>query len=155
MKLIIVRHGQASDGIQDDERVLTQRGKEEAHSAGVYLKSLDTDPQYIIHSKKERSVQTARIIAEILDATDRLCMQESAGPEGSINDILEIVLNSEGPVILVSHMPFVYILSSFLLSDNAVNNHFRFQTGAMLILDRSADNRWTASKFINPANIGI
>ena len=153
MTLIIVRHGQASDNIEDDKRVLTKKGREEALSAGRYLKDLNTDPQYIIHSNKKRSSQTAMIIAELLGATDRLYMQENAGPDGNVEDILDIVLNTDATVIIVSHIPFVNILSAYLLSDNIVNEHFRFQTGAMLILDRTADNQWTASKFINPTDV--
>jgi phosphohistidine phosphatase len=162
MKIIIVRHGEAEYSDKDDDRQLTDKGKSEADSVGRYLKKLDLDPRYIIHSKKKRSYETALRISKILETSDRLKLEENAGPGGDINQIIKILKYSNGSVILVSHIPLVHNLSNYLLLDDRSNNIFRFDTGSVLLLNKNSKpdvsnirQNWNLGVFIKPLDFGF
>ncbi len=160
MKFIIVRHGQAELHNEDDSRGLTDIGKEEANSVGRFLKSLNTCPQYIIHSGKKRSYDTALRISDILDTSDRLHYEKNAGPDGSVIEILDFLANFQSCIILVSHIPLVNNISDFLLFPQGSGNVLRFDTGTVLILkrNRSTDSilhGWSITTFLKPINFGF
>ena len=58
--LWLLRHGEAADGIPDDDRPLTERGIRQADAAGVALARLGTQIDVCLSSPKLRAVQTAQ-----------------------------------------------------------------------------------------------
>ena len=161
MRFIIVRHGEAEYHNEDDTRKLTPRGRKEAESTGRFLNYLNVKPRYIIHSIKERSHATALIISEILNATNGLHFEKNAGPDGDLHHIMDIVMNVEDPVILVSHIPLVNKISNYLLSGDHTRTILRFDTGTVLILDRNNNfksghisNQWRIYSFLKPLDCG-
>lgn len=162
MRFIIVRHGEAEHENEDDRRKLTAKGRKEADSVGRYLKNTNINPRYIIHSGKQRSLESALRISEILDVTDRLHFEKNAGPDGDLHDIMDIVMNAEESVILVSHIPLVNRISNFVLSDINYGTTLRFDTGTVLILDRETNinevnitKDWTIHSFFKPLDQGF
>jgi len=161
MRFIIVRHGEAEYHSEDDTRKLTHGGRKEAESTGRFLNYLSVKPRYIIHSNKERSHATALIISEILNVTNSLHFEKNAGPDGDFHHIMEIVMNVEEPVILVSHIPLVNRITNYLLSDDNYGTLLRFDTGTVLILDRDTNfksghisNNWRIYCFLKPLDCG-
>lgn len=161
MRFIIVRHGEAVHKFEDDGRRLTAKGRKEADSVGRYLKISNVNPRFIIHSSKQRSLESAMRISEILNLPDRLHFEKNAGPDGDLRDIIDLVMNTEDSVILVSHIPLVNRISNFLLSDNDYRSALGFDTGSVLILDRETniDNvdmhcDWTIYSFLKPLEHG-
>ncbi|XP_011673375.1 serine/threonine-protein phosphatase PGAM5, mitochondrial-like isoform X2 [Strongylocentrotus purpuratus] len=62
--LILIRHGQYNtDGITDDERILTALGREQAAMTGQRLKALNHPYTTIINSTMARAIETADIIS--------------------------------------------------------------------------------------------
>ncbi len=130
MKLIIMRHGQASwSAPSDRERPLTEQGAREVSSTVASLAAQKVDR--ILSSPYIRAQQTARIAAEALGCgVETLAELE---PEGSPQSVLQ-VLPETGVILLASHMPMVGYLSG-LLCEGVSQSGPSFQTGMALILE--------------------
>jgi phosphohistidine phosphatase len=68
-QLIIIRHGKSTWGLQvrDYDRVLVQRGIEDAHLIGKALGEIPLNPDAIWSSTAARALQTATIVTEYVD----------------------------------------------------------------------------------------
>lgn len=65
--IILIRHGQYNlDGKTDDQRYLTELGKEQAKLTGLRLEELALPYTVLIHSNMTRAVETATIIRDSL-----------------------------------------------------------------------------------------
>jgi phosphohistidine phosphatase len=67
--LILVRHGKSAweYPVRDHDRVLLQRGIQDAHMVGEHLKQLRIKPDFIWTSTAARALQTATLVTEYLD----------------------------------------------------------------------------------------
>ncbi|MFK0572732.1 phosphohistidine phosphatase SixA [Endozoicomonas sp.] len=130
MKLIIMRHGEASWSAPSDmERVLTDQGVREVSSTVASLATQKVDR--IFASPYLRAQQTARIAAGALG-----CEVETLPglePDGNPQALLPM-LPEAGVILLASHMPMVGCLSG-LLCDGTPRSGPSFQTGMALILE--------------------
>ena len=68
-QLIVIRHGKSTWELQvrDHDRVLTQRGIDDAHLIGKALKDLNLHPDTLWTSTAARALQTAAIVTEYID----------------------------------------------------------------------------------------
>lgn len=68
-RLIIIRHGKSSWDLQvrDHDRVLKQRGIDDAHLIGQALKDMDLNPDAIWTSTAARALQTATLVSEYIN----------------------------------------------------------------------------------------
>jgi len=68
-KLILIRHGKSSweFNVRDHDRVLLQRGIEDAHLIGRSLKTASVIPDMIWSSTAARAMQSAVLISEYVD----------------------------------------------------------------------------------------
>lgn len=68
-RLFLVRHGKSSWELnaRDHDRVLLQKGIDDAHLIGKHLKSIRLNPDVIWSSTAARALQTAVIVSEYLD----------------------------------------------------------------------------------------
>jgi len=62
----MIRHGQYMDGEKDVDRVLSEKGKEQARRCGEYLKQRGVIPTQFIHSTMTRATETAKLINQVL-----------------------------------------------------------------------------------------
>jgi phosphohistidine phosphatase len=68
-RLIVIRHGKSTWELQvrDHDRVLTQRGIDDAHLIGAALKDMDLNPDQIWTSTAARALQTATLVSEYIN----------------------------------------------------------------------------------------
>jgi phosphohistidine phosphatase len=68
-KLFIVRHGKSAWDldVRDHDRVLKQRGIDDAHMIGNAIQELKIVPDKILSSTAARALQTATIVSEYMD----------------------------------------------------------------------------------------
>ena len=131
MKLIIMRHGQASwSAATDAERALTFEGREEVLETAQKLKHL-LPVDLVLASPYLRARQTGKIASEILEC--KLDTLESITPEGHPPSVID-ELPESGTIVLASHMPLVGLLTG-LLCDGNMNNGFAFPTAGAAILE--------------------
>jgi len=64
--LYLIRHGQFMDGAKDKDRVLSEKGREQAKRCGEYLKERGIKPTQFVHSTMTRATETAQLINEVL-----------------------------------------------------------------------------------------
>ncbi len=98
--LWLLRHGEAADGLPDDERPLTERGTRQADAAGRGLAILQTNIDACLSSPKLRAVQTAQ------RACEPLSMPVTIEPAlaGEPFDVHALTAGL-GDVLLVGHDP--------------------------------------------------
>ena len=103
--LWLLRHAEAVDGVPDDERPLTERGRFQAEAAGRALARLGEHIDICLSSPKLRALQTAELACEPLGVEIRvepvLC--------GEPFDVRELTAGL-GDVLLVGHDPSFSLL---------------------------------------------
>lgn len=107
MLIYFLRHGEADwpDWKKsDDERPLTDKGKDEMHQVGAFLANLSVDPAVVLTSPLPRARQTAEIAARYIDAK---CVEEELLAPGFGRSELKKLLKQRGSgnLILVGHEP--------------------------------------------------
>lgn len=148
MSLLIIRHGEANINEQSRERELTQIGRDETKTLAKWLQKKRLDSNTIFHSTKIRAKQTAQIIADELS----LPLKETIGicPDDSVESFCKEIEKYNNSII-VSHLPFVDILTSHLLigSDEKFT---RFTTSSACYLNKNEEGKWQIEWFYSPGN---
>ncbi|MBO9496516.1 phosphohistidine phosphatase SixA [Thalassotalea sp. G20_0] len=130
MKLIIMRHGQASwSAPSDKERDLTEQGIREVRDTVALLAAQRVD--CVFASPYLRAQQTAHIAAEAFGL--KVETLDELEPDGNPAKVLDALPDS-GVVLLASHMPIVGYLTG-LLCDGTPKIGPSFQTGMALVLE--------------------
>jgi phosphohistidine phosphatase len=103
--LWLLRHGEAADGLPDDDRPLTDRGIRQAEAAGRALVRLGTNIDVCLSSPKLRALQTAQ------RACEPLCLEVTVELRlaGQPFDVAELTAGL-GDVLLVGHDPSFSLL---------------------------------------------
>lgn len=121
MDLYLLRHGKAGtadhDNPLDSQRHLTQKGRDGITQLGNWMRYKELTFSLIATSPLPRAVETATIIAGILDAANNVHewdeLTPSSDPKTIIRKIVEI--KDEGAVLLVGHEPQLSMLASLII----------------------------------------
>lgn len=118
MRLIIMRHGEAGPHRSDFERTLTEAGRDATQRVAEQLAATSYQPDTIWVSPLVRAQQTARIMQKMLPAT--LETKPFITPDDDPADCLDALQgqSDSASVLIVSHMPFVGVLTSLLVEGN-------------------------------------
>lgn len=140
-QLSIVRHAHAEHLMRqtDFERVLTEPGREEARLAAEKARSVIAVPDLILSSPAARTLETARIIADVFGIAAEAVMTDRSIYCAGIRDLLSLLENLDPAlhnVMLVGHNPDVTELA-FTLSP--VNVPF-FKPATILTLELDIDS---------------
>lgn len=105
--VILLRHGKAhadSPTGRDEDRPLKSRGERQAHWIGARLVEAG-GVSLVLHSPLVRAVETARIVAGIVNAPMRMEARLAAGR--GVDAILAVVTELGGPgsAVLIGHNP--------------------------------------------------
>src|SRR4029450_3360046 len=107
MQLYFLRHGEADwPGWTkpDDERPLTESGKEEVRQVVTFLNRLKGKPYLIVTSPLPRALQTAEVAAEQLKT--KLRQDEALEPGFGISEVGTVLKRHRSKVLmLVAHEP--------------------------------------------------
>ena len=130
MKLIIMRHGQASwSAPKDSLRPLTETGRAEVQRTATQLGAYGLER--ILASPYLRAQQTAEIVAEHLGLSVETIQHVT--PDGSPSRAIE-QLPESGNTLIVSHMPLVSGLTELLCSGSPYGGP-GFGTACAAVLD--------------------
>ena len=147
MKLLIMRHGEAAplhassmiNGAHyasDESRELTAVGRDEVAASSSWLKSHYPNLDLAIASPLIRAEQTLDIVAQQIPIEVREVSQEvtpSSDPEAFASALLaRLQVEPAETVLVVSHMPFVCYLVSYL--DHKVQAPL-FPTAGIAVID--------------------
>ena len=111
MRLYFLRHGLAADREtwtgDDFDRPLTDQGKERMAREAATLVEMSLDLDVILTSPLVRAYQTAEIVAQHLNQTDKLVQDERLSPGFGSNQLAKILKTYPGAqaLMLVGHEP--------------------------------------------------
>jgi phosphohistidine phosphatase len=99
--IYLLRHGEAEEGIGDDDaRRLTPKGERQSRAAGRALATLATAPDACLTSPKIRAADTAKLACEALELEPEITEELRGGPFDSA-----ALAAGRGDVILLGHEP--------------------------------------------------
>lgn len=132
MLLLVMRHGEAGWHSLDQERELTETGRQQVATTVSQIAESPWRPGRIWCSPLVRARQTAAIASEILNCPIQI--QDFITPDDDPGLCLDALLEADAsPLMLVSHMPLVGSLSTLF-----VDGHRRgipFMTAQAVVLD--------------------
>lgn len=135
MKIVyLVRHGKAAEqgsDTSDFDRILIEKGIEDAHAIASRCARFMIKPSLIISSPAPRSFDTARIFAEETGYPKKSVRTRKSMYDQTDSALLDEVVSlddSLGDVMLVGHNPSIEVFSVFLLG----NKKDSFPTGGFM-----------------------
>ncbi len=142
MFLYLVQHGEARREEEDPARGLTEKGVDDIWKAASLARKMGIHVASIFHSGKTRALQTAQILADLLQTahdaseTDNLApMDDPALWAGRLRTMTD-------DIMLVGHLPHLAKLAGLLLSGNNEQMIVNFTMGGIVCLKRFDDGRW-------------
>lgn len=151
MNIYIMRHGYAENGSPDNERRLTNQGKEKLKKNLPLLRSHVNSFDYVVTSPLVRAKQTAEFIHKEMCVKNELIIDQSLQPGTSITDIL-IMINALNPesVLIVGHMPDVSYLTLNLINSEIFELPFSPGSIAGIKIDEELQTGTGELKFMLP-----
>ena len=138
MPLYLVRHGQADSGNFNPNPTLTAEGGAEVDRIAHLVAAFAIPVSEILHSGKTRARQTAEIMGHYLKPSSGIREIKGINPKDDVAGISKS-LDPLKNIMLVSHLPFLERLVSYLLIDTPNKTIIRFQTGGIVCLDEDAE----------------
>jgi phosphohistidine phosphatase len=124
--LLLIRHAEALPQAQDErdfQRVLSDRGVNQALLLGDYLSLINLNFDTLFLSPAERTIQTAKIISENIKSAPKDVITEEFY-EATLNTMIASVNRLEvihTNVIIVGHNPSIAALCQHLIGDQYLN----------------------------------
>jgi phosphohistidine phosphatase len=120
-RLFLLRHGLAvphgTEGFEDDERPLTEKGERRVRQVARGLKRLGLKLDKIVTSPLPRAAKTAEIAASVLKLDYLLEDSEALVPTASAGSIRDwLATRGEARIMLVGHNPNLSELLTLLLT---------------------------------------
>ncbi len=153
MQLFCLRHGEAQPFPNEQgERPLTDEGRSHIHRLAHYLAQQDISFTRILHSKKTRATETAKLLASRLQQhTQDTEFCPFLDPDSyAMSALLSSIHDAQDATLLVSHMPFISQLMSLLITHHDQYNLVDFQPGTLACLERHHSQRWLLKWLIAP-----
>lgn len=147
-RLLLLRHAKtepAAPGMEDHDRELMARGREDAPKLGRYIRKQGYAPDTIVASTARRTVQTVELASDALPETRRIDYLEAlylAEPE-VILSIIRLAPDRSASLMVVGHNPGLEQVASLLAREpvkRKEKDRFdlieeKFPTAALAVLD--------------------
>lgn len=133
MYLLVMRHGEAGWHTVDQERELTEAGRNGSAMVARQIARSSWRPREIWCSPMVRARQTAAIASEILNCrvTEKLFLTPEDDPGLCLDALLEE--SSANRIMIVSHMPLVGALATLFVDGH--RHGIPFMTSQAVVLD--------------------
>jgi phosphohistidine phosphatase len=125
MEIYILRHGiaeEATDGMRDADRALTDEGKKKLQSVLRRARAVEVAPAVILASPLRRAVETAQVAVEVLRGSAKVVETRALTPESSPEAVWEEIRahKTESTVMIVGHEPLFSSVYAYLLGAPSV-----------------------------------
>lgn len=126
--LTLIRHAKSSwkhPGLEDRERPLNKRGKQDRYLIGQRLCDMGVKPDRILSSPAKRAIKTANAIADMLDyPRNRIIIDECIYMQGAgaLLRLIHELSDLWQHVLLIGHNPDITALANDLLTDAHIAN---------------------------------
>jgi len=125
MRLYLIQHGLALPEDKDPQKSLSPEGKEATRKIAKFLKLKNVKVDSVWHSKKMRSIQTAKILSEYLSCQTILA-RDDLNPNDTVDVIAKEIQELSKDIMIVGHLPFLQKLASLILSSSQDNELISF-----------------------------
>lgn len=138
MALYLVQHGKSMSKEQDPRKGLSEEGAAEVKRIAEVAAGYGVGVSAIVHSGKQRALQTADILAEKLSPAEGVRAIDGLNP---LDDATAFgaTLSIPDDVMVVGHLPFLEKLLAFLVTGKTAPPVFRMQNGGIVCLDYYPD----------------
>ena len=144
MRVYLMRHGQPVATEKNQERPLSDRGKNDVEKIAEFLHGAGVRIDQALHSGKARARQTAEIMASRLNP--KVELQESPGlsPFDDVTRIANQIREGKKNLLIAGHMPHLGKLVSLLVVGNQLVPVVNFQQGSVVCLEKNEIDGWSA-----------
>jgi len=150
MIVYLVQHGEALSSEQDPLRPLSDKGMADVRRMADYLKAhAGVSVHEVLHSGKERSEQTAVVLAEALNAP--LGADHHLKPGDDPDWWAQHLKTRQKHVMLVGHLPHLERLADLLLAGKDGLSLVNFRNAGVVCLQRNGDGVWQLGWILTPA----
>jgi phosphohistidine phosphatase len=154
MDIFLIQHAQAKSSEEDPARPLSKEGEANIRRVSEYADKLGVKIDCIYHSGKERSKQTAEILAEY-GVTDKVEAKSGLNPGDEVIPIKDWMerLASEGipSIAIVGHLPFLDRLASLLVAVVEDAHVVEFQnSGIVKLIPKSSGIGYSIQWILTP-----
>ncbi len=150
MKVYLIRHGDAVSSEVDPERPLSDQGRAEVRKIASFIKPLGICVEHIWHSGKARAAQTAEILAGAVSAEKGCSGRDGLGPNAYAPNIADELEAYDTDLMIVSHLPFLWNLTSLLATGKQTTDIVTFSAGAIACLKRRDPGIWQVEWMVTP-----
>ena len=135
MAFYIVQHGLSLPMDRDPEKGLSPEGSEEVKRIAKVARDYGVTVDRIVHSGKKRALQTAEILADVLNPAGGIEKIANINPLDDVSGFASQV-DFQSNTMVVGHLPFLERMTSFLITGQIEPTVFKLQNGGILCLDR-------------------
>ncbi|MFQ5771544.1 MAG: phosphohistidine phosphatase SixA [bacterium] len=147
--IYLVQHGEARTKEEDPARPLSERGKQEVEAVANWAAQAGIQVEGIWHSGKRRAEETANIFAIKLNLENKVLSGSGLAPLDAVEPMAKALAQEQKALLLVSHLPFLNRLASYLLIHDPEKTVVRFRMGGLVGLSEESGN-WSVSLIVSP-----
>ena len=134
MRLYLVRHCDAVHPLEDAERPLSPRGRDQAARLADWLPRIVGHVDQVWHSGVLRARQTAETLAGALPDAPPVVQHDGFTPGDSANHAADLVRHEDRALMVVTHLPLVARVAALLLTGRRDVEPLVFHTGSVAYL---------------------
>ena len=149
MKLYLVQHGEALSKAQNPERPLSEQGQSDMERLAAFLAG-DIQVSRVIHSGKERALQTANILAAALSSGAGVEAVDGINPKDPTGPFAQDISNFDGDTLVVGHLPFMAKLTNRLVTGSEDTAVAAFRPGSVVCLESVEPGDWQIQWMLRP-----
>ncbi len=150
MRLYLVQHGEALAKEVDPERPLSEQGRSDVQRLTAFLDRAGVRVSRVVHSGKERSRETAELLAAGLAPG---VIAESRGGIDPLDPTEPVAKEAESwseDTMLVGHLPFMARLASRLVASREESEAIGFRPGSVACFEDGDEGGWILVWLIRP-----
>ncbi len=150
MKLYLLRHGDSTTAASDNERPLSEVGRQDITRLAKFIAPLKLHVSAIFHSEKLRARETARIVSSAITTEHSPETLPELDPLLPVEPVVKMIKSLAGDAFFVGHMPFMGSLVSELTLREQIHDVVLFKTGTLVCLEQVEHARWSICWVVNP-----
>jgi phosphohistidine phosphatase len=154
MKLYLIQHAKAASKEEDPQRALTEEGVRDIQKVAAFIKPLNLSVDYLWHSGKKRTQQTAGFLAEVVTIKKENTASDGLAPNDSAMALKNEIMLEQKDIMIVGHLPFLPKLVSLLLTGRNSSETVAFRNAGIVCVDCFDDNQWRLDWMIIPEILG-
>ncbi|MFP4472787.1 MAG: SixA phosphatase family protein [Candidatus Omnitrophota bacterium] len=151
MLLYLIRHGEYMPASVDHREPLSPQGRKDIHAVARLIgESGPEAAQAVWHSPKNRALQSAKIIQDVLLTPGGIQARDDVSPNADPQACIKAIDRSRQTLIIVSHLPFIPQLLWQLMPDDVHEGGFRFPAGSLAVVRCDGDGKWRLEEILTP-----